>query len=254
VTITRGRIRDARWVDSEVIYRAAPEFFTASGAHFGARFTFDGDYLFFSVGERGTQENAQDLKNPFGKIHRIFSDGRVPADNPFSATPGAVPTIWSLGHRNPQGLVFDADTRSLWSSEHGPKGGDELNLILRGRNYGWPLVTHGINYDGTPVSAHSELPSYESPLAHWNPSPGLSNLVLYHGRAFPRWSGQLLVSTLAQQHLKLIRLENKRVAGEELLLDGVGRIRDVIVGPDGRPYVAINQPNGQIFRLEPNRD
>jgi glucose/arabinose dehydrogenase len=253
LTIVRGRIRDARWVDPQVIYRAAPEFFTASGAHFGARFTFDGDYLFFSIGERGTQEYAQDLKNPFGKIHRIFADGRVPADNPFAASPGAAPTIWSLGHRNPQGLVFDSRTRALWSSEHGPKGGDELNLILRGRNYGWPLVTHGINYDGSAVSAHSELPGFESPRAHWNPSPGLSNLAMYHGRAFPRWRGQLLVSALAQQQLKLIRLENQRVAGEVLLLDGAGRIRDVILGPDGLPYIALNQPNGRIYRLVPRR-
>lgn len=249
MTIVRGRIRDASWVDNQVIYRAAREFFTASGAHFGARFTFDGDYLFFSVGERGTQEYAQDLKNPFGKIHRIFSDGRMPADNPFAATPGAVPTIWSLGHRNPQGLVFDVATRALWSSEHGPKGGDEVNLILRARNYGWPLVTHGINYDGTPVSADSERAGFESPRAHWSPSPGLSNLVLYHGRAFPRWRGQLLVSALAQQQLKLLRLEQQRVVGEELLLDGAGRIRDVIQGPDGLPYIALNQPNGRIYRL-----
>jgi glucose/arabinose dehydrogenase len=251
VSIVRGRIRDARWVDQQPIYRASPEFFTASGAHFGARFTFDGDYLFFSVGERGTQENAQDLKNPFGKIHRIFSDGHVPADNPFAATPGAVPTIWSLGHRNPQGLVFDSRKRVLWSTEHGPKGGDELNLIRRGRNYGWPLVTHGINYDGTAVSADSEREGFESPLTHWNPSPGLSNLVMYQGRAFPRWRGQLLVSALAQQQLKLIRLEQERVVGEEVLLDGAGRIRDVIQGPDGLPYIALNQPNGRIYRLVP---
>ena len=253
LTIVRGRIRDARWVDTQVIYRAAPEFFTASGAHFGARFTFDGDYLFFSVGERGTQENAQNLQNPFGKIHRIFSDGRVPADNPFAATPGAAPTIWSLGHRNPQGLMFDSHEQLLWSTEHGPKGGDELNLIQRGRNYGWPLVTHGINYDGTPVSADSEREGFESPLAHWNPSPGLSNLVMYRGRGFPRWRGQLLVSTLAQQQLKLVRLDDKRVIGEELLLDGTGRIRDVIQGPDGLPYIALNQPNGRIYRLVPRK-
>jgi glucose/arabinose dehydrogenase/cytochrome c553 len=252
MTIVRGRIRDAGWVDTQVIYRAAPGFFTASGAHFGARFTFDGDYLFFSVGERGTQENAQNLKNPFGKIHRIFSDGRVPTDNPFAATPGAVPTIWSLGHRNPQGLVFDTATRVLWSSEHGPKGGDEVNLILPGRNYGWPLVTHGINYDGTRVSADSERAGFEPPRAHWNPSPGMSNLVRYDGRAFPRWRNHLLVACLAQQHLKLLRLENDRVIGEDVLLEGAGRIRDVITGPDGLPYIALNQPNGRIYRLKPS--
>jgi len=251
MTIVRGRIREARWVDSQVIYRAAPKFFTDSGAHFGGRFTFDEDYLFFSIGERGTQENAQDLTNPFGKIHRIFADGRVPPDNPFAAVPGALPTLWSLGHRNPQGLMFDKRSRTLWSTEHGPKGGDELNVIQRGRNYGWPLVTHGINYDGSPVSADSEREGFESPRAHWNPSPGLSNLVVYDGRAFPLWRHHLLVATLANQQLKLIRVKDTRVVGEELLLNGVGRIRDVVQGPDGLPYIALNLPNGRIYRLAP---
>lgn len=253
LSIVRGRIRDGRWVDQQTIYRAAPEFFSPSEAHYGARLAFDGDYLFFGIGERGTQEYAQDLRNPFGKIHRIFDDGRVPGDNPFVNVIGAIPTIWSLGHRNPQGIFVDA-SRGLWSTEHGPKGGDELNKIERGRNYGWPLVTHGINYDGTIVGPDQEREGFESPRAHWNPSPGLSNLVRYEGRAFPRWGHHLLVACLAQQQLKLIRLENDRVAGEELLLEGVGRIRDVIVGPDGLPYIALNQPNGQIIRLKPSKN
>ncbi len=142
----------------------------------------------------------------------------------------------------------------MWSTEHGPKGGDELNLILRGRNYGWPLVTHGINYDGTIVSKDREREGFESPRASWSPSPGLSNLVIYEGHAFPRWRQHLLVACLAQQHLKLIGLDDDRVVCEELLLEGLGRIRDVIVGPDGLPYIALNQPNGQLFRLEPSRN
>jgi glucose/arabinose dehydrogenase len=253
LTIVRGRIREARWVDQQVIYRAPPHFFTSSDAHYGARFAFDGQYLYFGIGDRATQEFAQDLTNPFGKIHRIHIDGGVPPDNPFVTTPGAVPTIWSYGHRNPQGLTFDARTRRLWSTEHGPKGGDELNEIERGRNYGWPRVTHGINYDGTIVSPHTEMAGIEPPRKHWSPSAGLSNLVMYHGRAFPNWRGQLLVACLAHQQLKLIKLEDGRVLDEKILLDGLGRIRDVIVGPDGLPYVALNQPNGQIHRLAPQR-
>jgi glucose/arabinose dehydrogenase len=248
LAIVRGRIRDGRWVDEQPIYRADPAAFTDSGEHFGGRLEFAADYLFFSVGERGHQENAQDLGNPLGKIHRVHEDGRMPRDNPFVNTPNAVKTIWSLGHRNPQGLaVFHG---KLWSTEHGPKGGDELNLIRRGGNYGWPLATHGINYDGTPVSSHSELPGMEPPRIHWNPSPGLSNLVMYDGKAFPKWRGHLLVSTLAHQQLRLIRLENDVVVGEEVLLDNVGRFRDVVVGPEGVPYVAVNQPNGRIYRLQ----
>jgi glucose/arabinose dehydrogenase len=250
LTIVRGRIRDGRWVDQENIYRE-PRFFIDSGAHFGGRLTFDGDYLFFGIGERGHETNAQDPTNPFGKVHRLFLDGRVPQDNPFVATAGAVPTIWTLGHRNPQGLSFDTRARTLWSTEHGPKGGDELNLIQRGRNYGWPRATHGINYDGTIVSPHSALEGMESPRLHWSPSPGMSNLVLFRGRAFPRWRGHLLVATLAHQQLKLIRLDGDRVESEEILLDSLGRIRDVIEGPDGHPYIALNQPNGQIYRLVP---
>lgn len=251
LAIVRGRIRDGRWVDQQDIHRLGPGFFTAGGEHFGGRLTFDEKYLYFSIGDRGHQENAQKLDNPFGKIHRVFDDGRVPADNPFASTPGALPTIWSLGHRNPQGLFHDARTRALWSTEHGPKGGDELNLIHRGHNYGWPLATHGINYDGTEVSPNTEREGMESPLRHWSPSAGLSNLTMYDGGAFPRWRHHLLVSTLAHQQLKLIRLDGQRVIGEETLMDGLGRIRDVVVGPDGLPYVALNQPNGQIYRLVP---
>ncbi len=253
LAIVRGRIREGRWADQQTIYRAPDTLFTNHGEHFAGRITFGGEHLYFSIGDRGAQDNAQDLRNPKGKIHRVFDDGRVPPDNPFVDTADAVPTIWSYGHRNPQGLFYDARTRALWSTEHGPKGGDELNLIERGRNYGWPRATHGINYDGTPVSSHTELPGMESPRANWSPSPGLSNLTTYDGSAFPKWRDQLLVATLAYQQLKLIRLDGARAVGEEVLLDSLGRIRDVIVGPDGRPYVALNQPNGRIYRLEPVR-
>jgi glucose/arabinose dehydrogenase len=251
LTIVRGRHRDGKWLDQETIYRATRRFFSPSGAHFGGRLAFVGDYLFFGIGGRGTQDFAQDPANPFGKIHRIHHDGRVPADNPFVGVAGAVDTIWSLGHRNPQGITVDSRTHSVWATEHGPKGGDELNLIQRGRNYGWPRATHGVNYDGTPVSPHQQLEGMESPRAHWSPSPGLSNLVAYRGDAFPRWRGHLLVTSLAHQELKLMKLGADQVVGEERLFAGEGRLRDVVIGPDGMPYVALNQPNGQIYRLSP---
>jgi glucose/arabinose dehydrogenase len=251
MTIVRGRIRGKRWVDEQLIYRVAPEFFISSGAHYGGRLAFLGNHLYFSIGERGHQENAQDLSTPLGKIHRIFDDGRIPSDNPFVHDPKAIHSIWSWGHRNPQGLTIDPITHELWESEHGPKGGDELNRILRGRNYGWPLVTYGTNYDGTIISHESERDGLESPRAHWSPSPGVAGLTFYTGERFPTWRNRLLIATLAQQQLKLLRLENGRVIREDLLLENMGRIRDVIVGPDGLPYVALNQPNGRIYRLVP---
>ena len=254
LTIVRGRIRNERWIDQQTIYRASPKFFSTSEAHYGARIAFDREYLFFGIGDRATQNFAQDLGNPFGKIHRIFIDGGVPPDNPFVDRADAVPTIWSYGHRNPQGVTVDPRTRAVWATEHGPKGGDELNLIMRGQNYGWPVVTFGINYDGTIVSNATHREGIEPPRKHWSPSPGLSNLVMYDGRAFPRWRNHLIVASLAHQQLKLIALENDVVVDEEVLIEGMGRIRDVIVGSDGSPYVALNQPNGQIYRLVPTPD
>jgi len=249
MTIVRGRIRGMQWVDEQVIYRVAPQFFIQSGAHYGGRLAFQGNYLYFSIGERGTGSNAQDLNTPLGKIHRIFDDGKIPEDNPFAS--GAVPSIWSLGHRNPQGLYAHPETGELWETEHGPKGGDELNQILRGRNYGWPVVTYGIDYDGTIISKETERPGMESPRAHWTPSPGISGLTFYLGEAFPNWRNQVLVANLAQQQLKLLRLQEGRVTAETVLLEGIGRLRDVVVGPDEMPYIASNQPNGRIYRLVP---
>ena len=250
-TIVRGRIRGTHWVDEQLIYRVDPKFFIASGAHYGGRLAFlDGD-LYFSIGERGHQENAQDLSNPLGKIHRIRDDGRIPTDNPLVQNPTAIASIWSWGHRNPQGLAIDPATHELWETEHGPKGGDELNQILPGRNYGWPLVTHGTNYDGTIVSNDSEREGFESPRAHWSPSPGVAGLTFYSADRFPKWRNRILIATLAQQQLKLVSLEQGRVVKEDVLIENMGRIRDVTTGPDGLPYVALNQPNGRIYRLIP---
>jgi glucose/arabinose dehydrogenase len=253
MTIVRGRIRGTRWVDEQLIYRVDPQFFISSGAHYGGRLAFLGQHLYFSIGERGHQDNAQDLSNPLGKIHRIFDDGRIPTDNPLVGDSKAVPTIWSWGHRNPQGLTVDPATYELWATEHGPKGGDELNQILRGHNYGWPLVTHGTNYDGTIISHETEREGFESPRAHWSPSPGVAGLTFYSSDRFPNWRNRILIATLAQQQLKLIRLDNGRVVQEDVLFENMGRIRDVVVGPDELPYVALNQPNGRVYRLVPER-
>ncbi len=247
--IVRGRIAARRWVDQQDIYRADPEFYTTAYAHFGGRMVLLDGYLYFSVGDRTMMQLAQDLSRPFGKIHRVHEDGRVPEDNPFAGRADALPTIWSFGHRNPQGMTLNAKTRTVWSAEHGPRGGDELNLVRGGVNYGWPLATFGINYDGTQLAESPYREGTEPPVHHWTPSIAVSQIAFYHGDAFPEWNGHLLVASLGAQELRLVRMEGARAVGEEVLFKGHGRIRDVVSGPDGFPYVVINRPNGAIYRV-----
>lgn len=247
--IVRGRIRDNKWIDEQVIYKASAEFYLKSDAHYGSRLALEGEYLYFSVGDRHHQEKVQDLSNPYGKIHRIFADGRIPKDNPFAGKPSALPTIFSYGHRNPQGLTVHPQTGQLWATEHGPRGGDELNRILQAGNYGWPIVTFGTNYDGTIVSNQTHAAGVEPPQIDWTPSIGASALRFYTGTQFPDWRNHLLVATLARQELRLVRIASDRAVKEEVVIQGMGRIRDVIVGPDGNLYVVLNFPNGMILRV-----
>ncbi len=252
--VVRGRIRDGRWVDEEQIYRAPREHYHRAGHHFGTRLVFAEGYLFLAVGDRGAQNQAQDLGRPSGKVHRIHDDGRVPADNPFVNTPGALPTIWSYGHRNPQGLVArpgtSGDGFEMWSTEHGPRGGDELNLVKRGLNYGWPVVTYGINYNGTPITPDTEREGLESPVMHWTPSIAVCGLDLYRGDKFPGWEGDLLVGALRQEEVRRVKLDGERVVEQEVLFRGLGRVRTVHAGPDGFVYVGLENP-GRVVRLVP---
>lgn len=248
--LVRGRIRDGEWVDEEEIWRADRRFYSSSGVHFGSRIAFDRDgYLFFVVGERGGWHEAQDLARPNGKIYRLHDDGRVPDDNPFVGRADAIPGIWSYGHRNPQGLAFDTRTGDLWSTEHGPRGGDEFNRIVRGANYGWPVISYGINYDGTPFTALTEQEGMESPVYHWTPSIAVCGLAYYDGAAFPRWRGDFFTGALAQQEMRRLRVEG-RVVEDEVILKNAGRVRDVRAGPDGLLYVVLNDPH-RVIRLRP---
>lgn len=253
--LVRGRIRGGRWVDQETIFQAPVATYTNLGINFGSAVVFHNGYLFFSFGERGNVGQAQDLSRPNGKIHRLFPDGRVPPDNPFVHTRGALPSIWSYGHRNPQGLTIDSRSGALWESEHGPRGGDELNHIVRGRNYGWPAITHGMNYDGTPVSALTRKKGMEQPVRHWTPSIAVSPIHFYTGDAFPAWKGQLFLGALAQQELHRLEVKGDRVIGQELILKGRGRVRGVTTGPDGYLYVALEIPGPDtpdlVVRLVP---
>jgi aldose sugar dehydrogenase len=249
--VVRGRLRDGQFVDQETLFRAPAALYRRGGVHFGSRFVFDGrGHLFFSIGERGQKEDAQDLSRPNGKVHRIHEDGRVPKDNPFADRPGPYPTIWSYGNRNAQGLAQHPVTGDLWEVEHGPRGGDELNLIEPGRNYGWPVITYGMNYDGTPITDLTAKEGMEQPVLHWTPSIAVSSIAFYTGDRFPRWKHDLFVGSLAQEELRRLVIENRRVAHQEVLFRGIGRIRDVVDGPDGYLYLAFNKPD-RIARLVP---
>ncbi|MGM8228314.1 PQQ-dependent sugar dehydrogenase [Cellvibrio sp. ARAG 10.3] len=250
--VARGKISGQRWQDHEIIYRAPDAFYSESNSHFGSRLVFKDGYIFFSVGERVDQDKAQDLGSPLGKIHRLHDDGRVPNDNPFVKTEGALATIWSYGHRNPQGMTLSPDRKHVWAVEHGPRGGDELNLIRKGRNYGWPLVSFGTNYDGTLISESPWREGTEPPVQQWTPSLGVSQAVFYTGNQFPLWRNQLLVASLGQQQLRMVKLDNNnKLVSDTLILQNLGRIRDVVSGPDGYPYLVISHPYGKIYRLTP---
>ena len=259
--VARGRLEGNRLVDVQDIFVAKA--WSTGGNHFGSRLVFDGrGHIFFSVGDRGAppvrataeQHPAQDLSNHQGTIIRLNEDGSVPADNPFVNRAGALPEIWSYGHRNPQGLAIHPETGDLWANEHGPRGGDELNLIRPGRNYGWPVIGYGINYSGDTIHVSTHREGMEQPVHYWVPSIATSGLLIYTGNAFPQWKGSFFVGGMAGQQLARLTVEGQRVTNVEVLLEGLGRIRDVRQGPDGFIYLAIDDRRGgatSVVRLEP---
>lgn len=247
--IVRGKLKDGQFVDQQTLFKAPTSLYRTAEFHFGSRIVFDNGYLFFSIGERGQKDDAQDLTRPNGKVHRIFDDGRVPDDNPFVGQAGAFPTIWSYGHRNPQGLAKDPTSGQLYDAEHGPRGGDELNLVQRGRNYGWPVITYGMNYDGTPITDLTAKEGMEQPVTYWVPSIAVSSIAFYKGTKFPKWDGQLFLGALAQEELRRLVLTDGKVSHQEVLFKNVGRVRDVVSGPDGYIYVSFD--GGRVARLVP---
>jgi glucose/arabinose dehydrogenase len=249
--VIRGHLRDGAFVDQQQIFKADPANYRVGGQRFGSRLLFDKKgHLFFSIGDRAAPGDEQDLSCPNGKLHRVNDDGSVPKDNPFAHRPGALPTIWSYGHRNPQGLSFDPVTGDLWQSEHGPRGGDELNIVHEGHNYGWPLTTYGMNYDGTPITDHTTLEGTDQPVTTWLPSIAASPITFYTGSRFPEWKNSLFVGALAGQELRRLEISGRSVTHQEILFKGIGRVRDVIDAPDGYLYVVLNEPN-RIVRLVP---
>ncbi|MBK1879010.1 PQQ-dependent sugar dehydrogenase [Pelagicoccus mobilis] len=250
--IVRGKIKGRKWTNEEVIFEAKFEHYIKSGPHFGSRMIFDEQgYLYFTIGERNQGEMAQDNTLPNGKIHRVFDDGRIPPDNPFVGQKNVYPSIWSFGHRNPQGLDIHPITGEIWSSEHGPRGGDEINLIRPAINYGWPIVSYGINYDGTPISEKPTAPGLEDPKHHWTPSIGVSSINFYLGDLFPLWKHDLFVGGLSAHELHRLDVKDGQVLSDEIVIKIKGRIRDIETGPDGALYLALNKPHA-VVRLIPN--
>ncbi len=252
--LVRGRINGNDWTDEETLFGAPHETYRTTRHHYGTRIVFDEKKdLYFAIGDRGTGAHAQDLSKPNGKIHRIRRDGRIPRDNPFRRNKTAMPSIFSYGHRNPQGLAFHPQTGHLWSAEHGPLGGDELNLVASGANYGWPIITYGKNYNGTPITDIVRKEGMEQPVWYWRPSTAVCAIDFYHGDLFPKWNNKLLVGALKYEDVRLLDIENGRVMHEEVILKNAGRVRDVVCGPDGAIYVVLNNP-GTILRLTPKED
>ena len=253
--LARARLDGGRLVDVEVLFRALPK--SRGGRHFGGRVVFGGPgHLFLTLGDRGDRPRAQDLGDHAGSIIRLTEDGRTPADNPYLSAAGARPEIFTLGNRNVQGAAMNPWTGELWAHEHGPQGGDEVNVIRAGVNYGWPVVTYGRNYGlGTKIGEGTHKEGMAQPLHQWTPSIAPSGMAFYDGDRFPGWRGSLLVGSLKFRLLARLEFEGERFVREERMLEGViGRIRDVRVGPDGRVYLLSDESDGVLARLEPAGD
>ena len=243
----------ARLENLKVVFRQQPK--SEGGNHFGSRLVFARDgRLFITIGERYQMELAQDISVNRGQVIRIEADGRIPADNPFVNRNGARPEIWSYGHRNPQGAALHPQTGKLWTVEHGPAGGDEVNIPLPGRNYGWPVIGYGNHYNGRPIGVGTHKEGMEQAVYYWNPAIAPSGMDFYTGDKFPGWRGNMLIAVLKEQMLVRLELSGEKVVREERMLRGIGdRLRHVRTGPDGYVYLLTDESDGRILRLEPAR-
>ena len=250
--LARGKLQGSRMTEVQVLFSMQPK--TRSSQHFGGRIVFDkAGMLYLTLGDRGDKERAQKLDDHAGSVIRLHDDGRVPVDNPFAKRVEALPEKWTLGNRNMQGATLHPKTGELWTHEHGPQGGDEVNVMRSGLNYGWPVITYGVNYGfGTRIGEGQTKPGMVQPLYLWVPSIAPSGMAFVSGSKFPQWTGDLLVGALRDQMLVRLELDGEKVVREERLLQGlVGRIRDVRMGPDGLVYLLTDDAQGALLRLEP---
>jgi glucose/arabinose dehydrogenase len=248
--IMRAKLKDNTLIDKQLLYKANPN--TKKGQHFGSRIEFDNNgYLYFSIGERGERDmNPQDITRDCGKIYRLYDDGRIPEDNPFVNTPNAKKAIYSYGHRNPQGMTKNPETGDIWVHEHGPQGGDEINIIQKGKNYGWPVISYGINYDSTSFTDLTEKEGMEQPFFYWVPSIAPSGMTFVTSDKYPDWKGNLLVGSLKFNYLERLIITSNKVVKREKLLEGIGRVRNVRQGTDGYIYVGFEGKG--IIKIIPN--
>lgn len=247
--LMRCKLEGSALTNIETLYKAEPN--TTAGEHFGSRIEFDNDgFLYFSIGERGERElNPQDITRDGGKIYRLNDDGTIPKDNPFYNEPNTKKAIYTYGNRNPQGMTKHPETGKIWMHEHGPKGGDEINIVKKGANYGWPLVTYGINYSGTKITDETTKPGIEVPIYYWVPSIAPCGMAFITSDKYPHWKGRLLVGSLKFAYVELLTLDGEKVTNREKIAQDIGRVRNVKMGPDGLIYIAVE---GQgIYRLIP---
>ena len=249
--ILRGRIKEDTWTDQEILFQVTDTEQVADGHRWGGTLLFDREgYLYFTIGDMAQGESAQDLSKATGKTFRIHPDGTIPEDNPFVGVAGAMPAIFTVGNRNTQGLAQHPETDALWSTDHGPMGGDEVNILVPGGNYGWPEVTYGIDYSGEVVSERTEDPAFISPILQWTPSIAVSPAAFVTEDHFPAWKHHLMVGALAYEELRRLVVGQGTILEQETILKGYGRVRDVEEGPDGALYVLLNNPD-KIIRLSP---
>lgn len=250
-TISRAILNGDTLEELEVLYKGTPD--SRKGQHFGGRMEFDNEnYLFFSIGDRGNRNvNPQDITIDGGKIYRIKDDGTIPKDNPFYNDGNAKKAIYSFGHRNPQGMFKHPKSGKIWTNEHGPRGGDEINIIEKGKNYGWPKITYGINYSGTTITKNKSLPNMEQPLYYWIPSIAPSSFEYISSEIYPDWKGSLLAGALVFKYVERIVLEDDIVVSRSKIAENLGRPRDIKQGPDGYIYVSIE--NKGVYKIMPNK-
>lgn len=249
-SIMRAKLKDMTLTDTQLLFDGAPN--TTTTKHYGSRIEFDKDgYLYFSIGDRGARDvHPQSLEYDAGKIHRINSDGSIPESNPFVNQPNARKSIYSYGHRNPQGMAMHPETGIIWSHEHGPRGGDEINIIKAGANYGWPEVTHGINYIGTKITDETSREGMQQPDWVWVPSIAPSGMEFVTSSKYPQWQGHVLVGAMKFAHLVLVELDGNKVTGHSKLFEGAGRVRSIATHPNGDIYLGIDGMG--IYRIVPN--
>ncbi|HEX8038690.1 MAG TPA: PQQ-dependent sugar dehydrogenase [Chryseosolibacter sp.] len=251
--IVRGKIKGHQWMNEQTLFEVPDSLKIPGGNRWGCRFLFDKKgYLYFTIGDMARAMDSQDPGKPSGKTYRIYPDGSIPKDNPFIATKGALAAVYTIGNRNVQGMALHPVTGEIWATEHGPMGGDELNILKKGANYGWPIVTFGVDYSGEIVSDKTAMPGMEPPILQWTPSIAVCPAEFVTGKLFSKWSGNLLVGALAFEEIRRLVIDKDKVTEQEMILKGVGRVRDLKTGPDGALYVLLNSPD-MVLRISPEK-